>query len=118
MAFQTLDQFRSNFGSEPVEVELQQFAKDGAFSIFLKPLTSRARDNFEASVVGVNGERDLHNLRARLVAECLCDEKGKPIGSADEIGELSAEFVGAVFDEVRHMNGMDDIDSVDEAGKD
>lgn len=117
MAFQTLDQFRSNFGSEPVEVELPQFAKDGAFSIFLKPLTSRDRDHFEASVVGVNGERDLHNLRARLVAHCLCDDEGKPIGSEDEIGSLRADFVGAVFDEVRRMNGMD-TDDVDEAGKD
>jgi len=117
--FQTLDQFRSNFGSTPVEVKLPQFAKDGAFSgvtVFLKPLTSRERDNFEASVVGVNGERDLHNLRARLVAKCLCDEKGKPIGSEDEIGDLRADFVGAVFDEVRNLNGMSD--DIEETGKD
>jgi len=82
-----------------------------------KPLTSRDRDNFEASVVGIDGQRDLHNLRARLVAKCLCDEDGKPIGSEDEIGDLSASFVGKVFDEVRKLNGMDD-DVVEEAGKD
>ena len=114
--FQTLEQFRSNFGCKPVEVKLPQFAKDGAFSIFLKPLTSRDRDNFEASVVGVNGERDLHNLRARLVAKCLCDETGKPIGSEDEIGGLQADLIGAIFDEVRAMNGM--ADDIEETGKD
>ena len=112
--YQTLDAFRSNFGSDPVEVEIQ-LGKDAPFSIYLKPLTSRDRDNFEASVVGIGGERDLHNLRARLVAKCLCDEEGKPIGSEDEIGDLRADFVGAVFDEVRKLNGMDDGD---EAGKD
>ena len=112
---QSLDAFRSSFGSEPVETEIR-FGKDAVFSVFLKPLTSRDRDNFEASVVGVDGHRDLHNLRARLVAKCLVDEEGKPIGSEDEIGDLSAQFVGAVFDKVRELNGMD-ADDVEEAGK-
>lgn len=117
MAFQTLAEFSANFGSDPVEVDLPQFAKDGAFSIFLKPLSSKDRDNFEASVVGMNGERDLQNLRARLVAKCLCDEKGKPIGNPAQIGELRADFIGAIFDKVRELNGMD-ADDVAEAGKD
>lgn len=118
MAIQSLEQFRSNFGSRPVEVELPQFAKEGeSFSVFLRPLKSRDRDNFEASIVGVDGKRDLHNLRARLVALCWCDEEGKPIGSEDEVGELRADFIGALFDKVRELNGMDS-DDVEEAGKD
>ena len=117
MAIQSLKEFQQNFAAKPVEVELPQFAKDGAFSIFLKPLSSRDRDNFEASVVGIDGQRDLHNLRARLVALCWVDEDGKPIGSEDAVGDLRADFVGAVFDQVRHLNGMDS-DDVDEAGKD
>ena len=118
MTFQTLSEFQSTFASAPVEVELEQFAKDGKpFTVFLKPLTSKDRDNFEASVVGVDGKRDLSNLRARLVSRCLVDEKGKPIGTANQIGDLDAEFVGAVFNAVRTMNGMD-TDDVAEAGKD
>lgn len=114
---QSLKEFNASFASKPVEVELNQFATDGAFSIFLKPLTSAARDSFEASVVGVNGKRDLRNLRARLVALCWVSEDGNPIGSEKEIGELRSDVVGAIFDEVRKLNGMDS-DDVEEAGKD
>lgn len=113
---QTLEAFRSSFGAEPVETEIQ-LGKDAPFSIWLRPLTSRARDNFEASVVGVDGERDLANLRARLVSECLCDEEANRIGSPDEIGELRADLIGVIFDKVREVNGMDN-DDVNEAGKD
>lgn len=115
MAIQTLAQFQSSFGSKPVEVKLEQFGKDAVF--YLKPLTSADRDNFEASVVGIDGKRNLLNLRARLVALCWCNEEGKPIGSAKEIGTLRADLVGALFDEIRHQNGMD-ADDIDDAGKD
>jgi len=111
----TLEQFRKSFGSTPVEVDID-LGKDASFSVWLRPLKSRDRDNFEASVVGVDGHRDLHNLRARLVALCWVDEDGTPVGSEDEIGDLQADFVGALFDAVRKMNGMD-TDSVEEAGK-
>ena len=114
-SIQTLEQFQTTFGSKPVEVKLDKFGKDAVF--YLKPLTSADRDNFEASVVGVDGKRNLINLRARLVALCWCDKDGKPIGSSKDIGNLRADLVGAIFDEVRHQNGMD-ADDVEEAGKD
>ena len=116
---QSLKEFQANFAAQPVEVNLSEFARDGAFSdvtVFLKPLTSRDRDNFEASVVGMDGHRDLANLRARLVSLCWVSEDGKRIGSEDDVGELRADFVGAMFDAVRRMNGMDS-DDIEEAGK-
>ena len=79
MAIQSLEQFQSTFGSAPIAITLEQFGKDAVF--YLKPLSSADRDNFEASVVGIDGARNLQNLRARLVALCWCDEDGKPIGS-------------------------------------
>lgn len=115
MSIQSLEQFQSTFGSKPVKFVLEKFGKDAAF--YLKPLISADRDAFEASVVGVDGKRDLYNLRARLVALCLCDEDGKVLGTAKQIGLLRADLVGELFTEVRHMNGMD-ADDVDEAGKD
>ena len=93
---QTLEQFQKTFGSEPVKVTLEQFGKDAIF--FLKPLKSADRDNFEASVVGVDGKRNLLNLRARLVALAWCDETGNTIGSAKQIGELRSDLVNALFD--------------------
>lgn len=115
MAIQTLKDFQSTFACKPVEVEVE--FDDNALSVFLKPLTSAQRDAFEASIVGVDGKRDLSNLRARLVADCLVDEDGKPIGSAKQIGELDARLVNALFEKVRVLNGMDGDEAVEEAGK-
>ena len=115
MAIQSLKQFQTTFAAKPVEIKLEQFGKDAIF--YLKPLLSSERDNFEASVVGVDGKRNLLNLRARLVSLCWCDKDGKPIGSSAEIGKLRADLIGALFDEVRTINGMD-ADDAEEAGKD
>ena len=115
MTIQSLEQFRLSFDDKPVECKLAKFGKDAVF--FLKPLTSADRDNFEASVVGVDGKRNLQNLRARLVALCWCDKDGKPIGSSKDVGSLRSDLIGALFDEIRTINGMD-ADAVEEAGKD
>ena len=116
MTIKSLTEFNSTFGTEVREVEVQ-FGTEAAFSIFLKPLTSASRDAFEASCLGTKGERNLENLRARLVAKCWVDDAGKPVGTADEIGEMRAEALGAVFDKVRILNGMDK-DVVKEAKND
>ncbi len=120
MLIQSLQEFQNSFSTKPVEVEITkdgQNAKDGTFSIYLKPLTSAERDRFEASIVGEKGKRNLANLRARLVANCWVNAEGKPVGTADEIGKQRADLIGAIFDKVREMNGMY-ADDVDEAGKD
>lgn len=116
MALQSLAEFQTTFACKPVEVSVDVPGKDAGLSVYLRPLTSAQRDAFEASVVGVDGKRDLSNLRARLVADCLVDEGGKPVGNAKQIGELDARVVGALFDAVRHLNGMD-AEDVEEAGK-
>lgn len=115
MTIQSLQEFQATFGTKPVEVEIQ-FAKEGAFSVLLKPLTSAERDAFEASIVGEEGKRNLSNLRARLVAFCWVNAEGKPVGKPDEIGALRADLVGEIFDKVRELNGMD-ADAAEEAGK-
>lgn len=106
MAIQSLAEFQSTFAMDPVEVDIQ-LGKEAPFSILLKPLSSAARDRFEASVVGEKGKRNLDNLRARLVSECWVNSEGKPIGKPSEIGEQRAELIGAIFDKVRELNGMD-----------
>lgn len=115
---QSLAEFQSTFAPKPVKVEVHVPGTEASVSVFLKPLTSAQRDKFEASVVGVDGKRDLSNLRARLVSDCLVTEAGKPVGDAKTIGELSALLVGALFDEVRKLNGMDGEAAIEEAGKD
>ena len=116
MTIQSLAEFQSTFACKPVEVDVEV---DGeTIAVYLKPLTSAQRDAFEASIVGIDGKsRDLSNLRARLVADCLVNADGKPVGSAKAIGDLDARLVGALFEKVRELNGMDGDDSVEEAGK-
>ena len=116
MAIQSLAEFQQTFKCEPVEVEVEVSGMDKPMQVFLKPLTSAQRDAFEASVVGVDGKRDLSNLRAKLVANCLVTEKGKAVGNPQQIGQLDARLVGALFDKVRELNGMD-AEDVEEAGK-
>jgi len=118
MAIQSLQDFQTSYGMDPVEVSIQ-FGKDAAFSIFLKPLSATARDAFEASVVGEKGKNNLANLRARLVHKCWVTGEGKSIGTAEEIGAQRADLVGAIFDKVRELNGMDkDVAKVDEEKND
>ena len=116
--YKNLVDFAASFGTDAVETEVQ-FGTDAAFYIWLKPLSSKARDAFEASVVGKkDGDRDLANLRARLVAMCWVDpDTQKPVGTPDEVGAMRADAVAAIFEAVRKMNGMDS-EAADEAKND
>ena len=129
MASQTLSKFRAVFSTEPVRIEYKEFAKDGfqpadikalkdegLDAIFLKPLTSAQRADLEASVAGFDGKKDAHNLYARFVAPCWCEEDGKNLGTAAEIGQLRSDLVAAIFRQVSKLNGMG-AEGVEDAGK-
>jgi hypothetical protein len=118
MAIQSLQEFQSTYGMDAVEVDIQ-FGKEAAFSILLKPLSSKQRDAFEASVVGVKGKSNLENLRARLVQKCWVNSEGNPIGTVEQIGDLPSAQVAAIFDKIREVNNMDkDVAKVDEEKND
>ena len=94
---------------------MKRVAKEGGF--YLLPLPSADRDFFEASVVGIDGKRNLVNLRARLVAQCWCFEDASMVGNPKTVGSFRADVLGQLFDRVRHLNGMD-AEDIEEAGKD
>lgn len=115
-------------GGKPAELE-QEFgifsgkvfaalAREGSF--YLKPLMSTARDSFEASIVGVKGERDMERFRARLVSMCWCYENGDSVGNPRQLGDqMRADLVAELFVMCQKMNGMEaDANAVEEAGKD
>jgi hypothetical protein len=119
MPIQSIAEFRQAFACDPVEVKLDGDGYD-AFECYLKPMTSRDRDAYEASVAGIDGKRDLDNLRARLVAKCLCDESGVLMCKNQKhehiLGDLPSIVIRDLFDKCAELNGMD-ADAVDEAGK-
>ena len=129
---QSLKAFSTVFKVEPVRIEYSEFATDGAFNsetvkalkaegldaIFLRPLTSEQRANFEAGIVGKDGkQRNMANFYARYVALCWVDDEGKSLGNEKEIGQLRADLIAAIFEKVQELNGTKP-DSVTEAGKD
>lgn len=98
----------------PILVEVPEWGG----CVWVRGLTARERDAFEASMVEVDkktGERRPRtgNLRARLVVMGLCDEAGNRVFSDDDIpalGRKSALGMERVFDTIRGLSGMTDAD--------
>lgn len=85
-------------------------------------LTGTQRDSFEASLL--KGQKvDMHNMRAKLCALCMVDDKGKRLFKdleAQQLGLKSAKALDRVFSAAQKLNGMgaDDIeDMVKNSGK-
>ena len=110
----TLAELVKEFG-EFLGKAYETLAKDGSF--YLKPLLSSARDEYEGSIVGVKGNHNFSNIRAKLVSLCWCSSAGAPIGTPKQVGSLRTDLVAAIYTQVRHINGMD-AEATEEAGND
>jgi hypothetical protein len=78
-------------------------------SVYVREISGRDRDRFEASLVDKSKPEMFDNARARFVAIVACDAAGKPLFSdADvaQLGELSAAALDRIFDAGRKLNGM------------
>ena len=87
---------------------------------YLRVLNGRERDAYDASVFD-GATRNVDNLSARLLAVCLCDDKGKPLfdnptAGAAKIGRLPSPIVERLFNVARKLNGMG-ADNVEELAK-
>jgi len=107
MTIQTLQEFQAQFSMDVAEVEIPEFGKESAFTVYLKPLSAEQRDEFEASVIGIKGKTNMHNLRARLVQKAWVNAEGAPIGTPAQVGSQRADVINAIFEVVRSRNGMD-----------
>jgi hypothetical protein len=87
------------------DVEVPEWRDDaGNQTVRVKSLTASERDLFEASLVRGEGKKrqtNLVNIRAKLVASCLVDDKGGRLYADAEAGavELGAKN-GAAMDRV------------------
>lgn len=83
----------------------------------IRALSGRERDEFETSMVKLNGnkrEENFDNLRARLVSLCVVDENNKRLFRGDkdvtQLGNKSAAALQRVFEAAQKLNGMSDED--------
>lgn len=67
-------------------------------SVVIRVMSGTERDRFEAEFV--NGNKSVDMVRAKLVAKCLCDERGDRLFTEQEIpslGEKSAAVLDRLF---------------------
>ena len=81
-------------------------------SVFVKVMSGKQRDAWEASVVSrkdKDGKINTAGLRSMLVATCVCDESGNEIFTAEDIPEIenkNASVLQRIFDEAAKLNGL------------
>lgn len=82
--------------------------------VCVRVMSGAERDAWEASIVGATGnQRNLANIRARLVALTACDGEGHRLFSdADvvELGKKSAKALDRVFSAAQKINALTDED--------
>lgn len=79
--------------------------------VIISTMSGFARDRFETSVIGKNGGMNTTNIRAKLVAACLVDEKNNLLFTEDDIvklGKKSCTALDRIFDEAQKLNNIGD----------
>ena len=82
-------------------------------TVRISTMSGAARDRYESSCLGKNGTTNFDNIRARLVAACVVDEKGELMFTEKDIialGKKSGEALGMLFHECEKLNAMTDED--------
>ena len=67
--------------------------------VYVRCLTATERDDWEASVMHMEGNKtkaNLHNLRAKLVARTVCDEAGARLFEDADVATLGAKSAAAL----------------------
>lgn len=78
--------------------------------VYVRNLTGRALDAYQFSLADDKGELDFTDRRAKLLARCLCDDKGKRLFNEQQIEVLSgksADVLVRLFDIAEKHNKLD-----------
>lgn len=87
--------------------------------VLIKAMSGFDRDKFEESITGKEGGTNLSNIRAKMLALSLVDEKGKLLFTADQVNKLgkkSAKPLDRCFTIARQLSGFSKED-VEELAK-
>jgi len=89
---------------------------DADGSVFVRNLSAKERDDWEADICKNPKKRDLSNLRAKFVVWCVCDKAGElTFGPQDAgwLGDESAAVIERLWEEGRKISGISDEDNED-----
>lgn len=87
--------------------------------VLLKPMSGKARNAFEKSLVSVSREESIDNIYARILVHCMVDENGERLFSdadADALGEKSGAVLGRLTPVAQRLSGLTK-DDIEEAKK-
>lgn len=90
--------------------------------VFIRSLTGTERDEFEQSLwvgEGMKKKQNLDNMRAKLVALCVIDDKGKRLFSSTDaaaLGGKASAVLDKLFTMASKLNGLG-IGDVEDAVK-
>lgn len=96
------------------DIEIEEvYVSEWGDSVFVKSMNGEERDTFELSIVDQKhkGKVNLENIRAKLCAMTICDEKGERLFSEKEIFALSKKNSSAlskIFLVAQKINGLDE----------
>ena len=108
MALLGRDQILTAQDLPTVDVEVPEWGG----TVRVRMMTGGERDAFEAGTITRHGkkiEQNLVNIRARLVALCVVDEKGQRLFSeadAAALGQKSAAALNRVFNAAQQLNAL------------
>ncbi len=78
-------------------------------AVYIRVISGRERDAYEASISSDGKSRNLHNMRARLVVLLLSDKDGNPLfqtTDAEALGKKSSKVIDRLFEAGRELNNM------------
>jgi hypothetical protein len=90
--------------------------------VIVREMSGRERDTFEAEFVDDKGRRRpdaMFNIRARLVAASVVDDKGQTVfypSDVEMLADLSAAALDRVFTAARQLSGFTERD-IDDLAK-
>lgn len=80
-------------------------------SVRISTMTGTARDRFESNLMTKSGKINHDNVRAKLVAACLVDDKNELLFSEKDIvalGKKSCKTLNKIFEVAQKINGIGD----------
>jgi hypothetical protein len=114
MAFPGIQELIAAAGPQIKDVEIE--FSGVKTTLHLRRLTFREAGTLNAQLLGPDGKVETAKIgayRESLVAQTVCDEDGKPVCTAAEVGDWPVALVDVVEKAVREANGLTETAAAD-----